>query len=177
MTVMGFTRLPRQEVSSRSTGRAGNAYFSATRLPETRAGRHRHDLSPLCSQSADLLRSQTRSLVDAAMLEVVTLAERHRRKMACMEAAIVEIDRLLSDYARRHGGRFIRYGSTAKGRMRVHSDVDIIADFDDADASQAACRYAEELCFAERMIPDVRPSVWISGRFIDAVLAEGVILS
>ncbi len=110
------------------------------------------------------------------MSEVITLAERHRRKMDRMHAAVVEIDLLLTAYARQHGGRFIRYGSSTKGGMRAHSDVDIIADFEDG-ASLKAASYAEELCFSHGLVPDVRPSVWTSGRFLKAVAADGVILA
>ena len=110
------------------------------------------------------------------MSDVVTLAERHRRKMEHMRLAIAEIDALLTDYARRNGGRFIRYGSTAKGRAMAHSDVDIIADFP-GDAGSEAASYAEELCFERDLKPDVRPSAYISNRFISNVATDGIILA
>ena len=109
------------------------------------------------------------------MSDVVTLAERHRRKMEHMRVAIAEIDALLTDYARRNGGRFIRYGSTAKGRATAHSDVDIIADFP-REAGFEAASYAEDLCFARDLKPDVRPSCWSSERFLARVAKDGVIL-
>lgn len=109
------------------------------------------------------------------MGDYVTLAERHRRKMEHMRASLEEIDGLLARYARRHGGRFIRYGSTAKGRAMAHSDVDIIADFAD-DASLGAASYAEELLIDRKLKPDVRPSAFVSDRFIALVAEDGVIL-
>ncbi len=81
---------------------------------------------------------------------VITLKERQARKMARMTRALVEIDASLLAYARQHGGRFIRYGSTATGRMRQHSDVDIIADFA-GELAGSAGSYAEEIC-AERSL-------------------------
>ena len=45
---------------------------------------------------------------------IVTLKERHRRKMERMAKAIVAIDAALTTYAREHGGRFIRYGASAR---------------------------------------------------------------
>ena len=95
---------------------------------------------------------------------ILTLKERHRRKMERMARAIVEIDAGLTAYAREHGGRFIRYGSTAVGRMREHSDVDIIADFPD-EASIDAAFFAETLCAAQEMKSDVRPSAYVSHAF------------
>ena len=107
---------------------------------------------------------------------IVTLKERHRRKMERMERAIVEIDAALTAYAREHGGRFIRYGSTAKGRMMQHSDVDIIADFPD-EASLAAASFAESLCYDKNMKPDVSASAYVSDRFKSKVVEEAVVLS
>lgn len=107
---------------------------------------------------------------------VLTLKQRHARKMDRMHQALVEIDASLLAYARRHGGRFIRYGSTATGRMRRHSDVDIIADFDDERAGPAAS-YAEDLCFEREMLPDVRAVTYASPELLARALAEGTILS
>ena len=107
---------------------------------------------------------------------VITLKQRHARKMARMDQALVEIDALLQAYARQHGGRFIRYGSTATGRMRQHSDVDIIADFDDARAGSAAS-YAEEVCFLKQMLPDVRAVTYASPELLARALEEGTVLS
>lgn len=84
------------------------------------------------------------------MSGVVPLAERHRRKLASMRRAIREIDALLTDYARQHGGRFIGFGSTATGRMKSNNDVDIIADFAGELAGPTAS-YAEEI-YAERSL-------------------------
>ena len=107
---------------------------------------------------------------------IVTLKERHRRKMERMAAAVVAIDAALTAYAREHGGRFIRYGSTAKGCMRQHSDVDIIADFPD-EASLEAASFAESLCHRHEMTPDVSASAYISDRFKAAVIGDAVVLS
>ena len=109
------------------------------------------------------------------MSGIVTLAERHRRKMEHMRVSIEEVDGLLRTYARQHGGRFIRYGSTAKGRAMAHSDVDIIADFDGSE-SFAAARYAERVCSERNLKPDVRPSAFVSERFTAQVSEGGVLL-
>lgn len=110
------------------------------------------------------------------MSEVVTLAERHRRKMERMRAAIAEIDALLTDYARRNGGRFIRFGSTATGHIMAHSDVDIIADFPGEQAA-AAAGFAEDLCHARGLKPDSWPGNYVSDKLMSRALAEGIILT
>ena len=107
---------------------------------------------------------------------IVTLKERHRRRMERMERAVVAIDAALTAYAREHGGRFIRFGSTAKGRMRAESDVDIIADFG-SDEAGCATTYAEEVCSAHGMPADARSIAYASPRLLDRALAEGVVLS
>ena len=107
---------------------------------------------------------------------VLTLKERHGRAMDRMARSIVEIDALLTTYAREHDGRFIRYGSTATGRMRRHSDVDIIADFAEDFAGQAAF-YADMICAARDIPSDVRPRHFVSDKLMARALAEGVLLS
>ena len=107
---------------------------------------------------------------------IVTLKERHRRKMERMEAAMVAIDAALLAYARERGGRFIRYGSTAKGRTRAHSDVDIIADFAFEEAG-CATTFAEEACSARGMPADARSIAYASPTLLHRALAEGVVLS
>ena len=80
---------------------------------------------------------------------------------------------MLSAYARRPGGRFIRYGSTATGRMRRHSDVDIIADFGDELAGPAAS-YAEDVCFEKEMLPDVRAVTYASPQLVARALTTNL---
>ena len=107
---------------------------------------------------------------------VVTLKERHRRRMERMAEAIVAIDAALTSYAREHGGRFIRFGSTADGRMRDHSDVDIIADFP-GEASLAAADFAERICFAAGMTPDTHPGAYLSARFKAEAEGRGLVIA
>jgi predicted nucleotidyltransferase len=107
---------------------------------------------------------------------VVTLKERHRRKIERMAQAVAAIDAALVAYARQNGGRFIRYGSTATGRMGHHSDVDIIADFALEQAGRATT-YAEEVCSSHGMPADARSIVFASPRLLDRALDEGVVLS
>lgn len=107
---------------------------------------------------------------------IVTLKERHRRRMERMERALVAIDAALLAYAREHGGRFIRFGSTAEGRMRDHSDVDVIADFP-GQASLAAADFAEDVCFINGMTPDVHAGLYVSPGFKAESVRRGLVLA
>lgn len=107
---------------------------------------------------------------------IVTLKERHRRRMDRMARAIDAIDAALTAYAREHGGRFIRYGSTAEGRMRAHSDVDIIADFP-GDSSLMAAGFAEDACFANDMTPDAHPGAFLTAEFKSEAERRGRVLA
>ena len=107
---------------------------------------------------------------------VVTLKERHRRRMEGMARAIAEIDAALTAYAREHDGRFIRFGSTAEGRMQPHSDVDIIADFA-GEASLAAADFAEAACLARGMTPDAHAGAYLSAAFKAEAERRGRVLA
>lgn len=105
---------------------------------------------------------------------VVTLAERHRRKLDGMRAALRTLDSALADYARQHGGRFIRFGSSASGALRPSSDVDIIADFERDEGK--ACRTAEYLCIDLGLMPDCRPAKWLTPTFVERAASNGILL-
>ena len=60
--------------------------------------------------------------------------------------------------------------------MRAHSDVDIIADFEDEKAGPAST-YAEEICARHDMPADVRAVYYTSPGLLDRALAEGIVLS
>lgn len=108
---------------------------------------------------------------------VRTLADRARARGERLAAALATLDRELAAYAKREGGRFIRYGSTVTGRAAAHSDVDIIADFADDERCLAACRFADDVCIRLKLTPDVRPSRWCSEKLLARANAEGVVLS
>jgi predicted nucleotidyltransferase len=108
------------------------------------------------------------------MTTVLTLAERRKRKLEGMREAMARLDERLAAYGRDHGGRFIRYGSSLTGRLHGASDVDILADFEDDRAAVEACRVADEICAALGLVPDSRPSGWMSDDFVARVRAEGI---
>ena len=107
---------------------------------------------------------------------IVTLKERHRREMERMARAIVDINAALAAYVRQHGGSFIRFGSTAEGRMRRHSGVDIFADFP-GEASLAAAVFAEGVCFAHGMTPDAQAGAYLSPHFKAEAERRGLVVA
>lgn len=115
-------------------------------------------------------------MVSRGMDTVVTLAERHRQKREAMHAALAAADDALATEARRLGGRFIRYGSTARGDHRVDSDVDLLADFPDDRVAVAACGIADHVCFDLGLRPDCRPTCWASAKLLARALSEGIVL-
>jgi len=56
------------------------------------------------------------------MQQIVTLAERKAAEAARRQAAVEALVPVLAACARAHGGRFLLYGSTARGTMKHDSD-------------------------------------------------------
>ena len=81
----------------------------------------------------------------------------------------------LSDYARAHGGRFLLYGSAARGDLRHDSDIDLLVDFPET-AQSAAWAFAEQACWDRGLEPDIRPLAWCSEPFRAHVLPGAVTL-
>ncbi len=63
------------------------------------------------------------------MRRIVTLPERKAAEAARRRAAVEAVLPELEAYARAHGGRFLLYGSAARGTMKHNSDVDLLLDF------------------------------------------------
>ena len=77
----------------------------------------------------------------------------------------------LSVFARDHGGRFILYGSLARGEARYDSDVDLLIYFPPAFEG-AAWRMAEDLCSRLDIELDIEPVAWCDPAFLAKVLAK-----
>ena len=67
------------------------------------------------------------------------------------------------------------FGSTARGDNRPDSDIDILADFDDADRV-AALDFVESACARLGLRCDVQPKAWCSPAFIARIAANALIL-
>ncbi len=105
-----------------------------------------------------------------------TLTERKRAKVAQMEAAVEALAAELAAYAREHGGRFILFGSAARGGLRHDSDVDVMVDFPRGLESEA-WQYAEERAWALGLKPDLSEKGWSGERLLGRVARDGRVLA
>ncbi len=102
---------------------------------------------------------------------VVTVSERKAAERARRMAAVAALRARLAAYAAAQGGRFLLYGSAARGTMRHDSDVDVLVDFP-PEAKAAAWEFVEDLGRELRVPVDVNYADWCSAGFlahIDAV--------
>ncbi len=110
------------------------------------------------------------------MERIVTLPERKAAEAARRRQAVEDLRAVLTAYARAHGGRFLLFGSAARGTMRYDSDVDILVDFS-PDALDDAWSFAERACFERRLEPDVTPYASCRGRFRERVAPDLQVLA
>lgn len=102
---------------------------------------------------------------------IVTIAERKQREADRRRQAAEEIARRLSEYATREGGRFLLYGSAARGTMTFTSDIDLLIDFPDGRLDDA-WRFAEQVVAEFGLSLDAMPLAWCKPAFRERVLAE-----
>ena len=110
-----------------------------------------------------------------SVMSFPTLTERKAAKVAAMAAAVEQLGAELAAYGREHGGRFVLFGSAARGELRDDSDVDILADFP-GEAGQPAWDYAEERGYALGLKPDVHLKAWVGRSLRDRIATEGRVL-
>ena len=106
---------------------------------------------------------------------IVTLSERKAARVARMRAALETLRVSLADYARANGGRFLIFGSAARGELRFDSDVDILVDFEEAALSRA-WSFAEGGCTRLDLTPDVLPLPWMTEAFVERASRGAVML-
>lgn len=102
---------------------------------------------------------------------IVTIAERRQREADRRTAAAAEIARRLADYGAREGGRFLLYGSAARGTMTSNSDIDLLIDFPESRLDDA-WRFAEQVVAEFDLSLDAMPLAWCKPAFRERVLAE-----
>ncbi|HVC63105.1 MAG TPA: nucleotidyltransferase domain-containing protein [Acetobacteraceae bacterium] len=110
------------------------------------------------------------------MDRIVTLAERKAAEAERRRQAVESLRAALTDYARAHAGRFLLFGSAARGTMRFDSDVDILVDFP-PDALDDAWNFAERACFERGLEPDITPFSSCKGRFRERVTPDLQVLA
>jgi len=106
------------------------------------------------------------------MTEIRTLKQRREDELARMREAIRTVERALARYAREHGGRYVIYGSVARGEYRPDSDIDIMVDFPD-DARLGAEMFAEDICWQNGLTPDVRGKAFCGDRLMERIARDG----
>jgi predicted nucleotidyltransferase len=105
-----------------------------------------------------------------------TLKERKANEADRRRRAVEDLRPALAEYARAHGGRFLLFGSAARGAMRYDSDVDIRVDFC-ADELHDAWAFAEYACWNRDLEPDIMPYTWCKSDFLAHVGADLVALA
>ena len=110
------------------------------------------------------------------MQRIVTLTERKAAEAVRRAEAVETLVPMLSDYARTHGGRYLLFGSAARGTMKYDSDVDILLDFP-ADAFGDAWNFAETACWDRNLEPDLLPYRWCKQPFLDHVTPDFRVLA
>ena len=103
----------------------------------------------------------------AAMYRSIESRKRDEaRRRAEVPAAL---EARLGEFARRRGGRYLLYGSLARGQARRDSDVDLLVDFP-PEFEAEAWRLAEDACAALKIESDIKPLAWCAKAFRDKVV-------
>ena len=105
------------------------------------------------------------------MDRVITLTERKRTEAGRRQRAVEALKPVLADYARKHGGRFILFGTARRQAMRYDSDVDILVDFS-PEQDAAAWEFAEHACWERGLEPDLMRRAWCKPSFLEHIAAD-----
>jgi predicted nucleotidyltransferase len=110
------------------------------------------------------------------MAPIVTLPELKAAEAARRSAAVADLTGVLAAYARAHGGRFILFGSAARGDMRFDSDADVLMDFPPRELDEA-WKFAEQACWDRSLELDLIPYRWCKPEFLDHAMRDAKALA
>ena len=91
-------------------------------------------------------------------------------------SSVAQIRAELSEHARRFGGRYVLFGSIARGEARFDSDLDILVDFPH-DSERGAWFHAEKACIEYGVRPDIHLASEASETLLTRVRHDGIVLS
>lgn len=106
---------------------------------------------------------------------IITIAERKARATARRRASIERVVAELRDYAARQSGRFLIFGSAAKGLVGEHSDLDVIVDFPPSE-QRKALDFLEDACLRHGVPCDPQGMPRDDSEFHQRVCDHAVIL-
>jgi predicted nucleotidyltransferase len=110
------------------------------------------------------------------MQRIITLTERKATEAARRTEAVEDLVPVLSEYARQHGGRFLLFGSAARGQMKFTSDVDLLMDFP-PETLDEAWKFAEAACWDRGLEPDLLPYGGCKPAFLDHIAPDIQVLA
>ena len=105
------------------------------------------------------------------MQRIITLTEQKAAEGLRRAASVASLVPVLTDYARRHGGRFLLFGSGARQDMTFASDVDLLLDFPN-EALTDAWSFAERACWDHGLEPDLLPYQGCKPEFLDHIAPD-----
>lgn len=111
------------------------------------------------------------SVAPTADREYPSLAHIQKLKAQGLMARARELETVLLAFARAHKGRYVLYGSLARGDAHRASDVDLLADFPPA-CEAAAFAHAEDSCRRLGLKLDLRRYGQCSDKFLAAIAAD-----
>ncbi|MGH7041314.1 MAG: nucleotidyltransferase family protein [Acetobacteraceae bacterium] len=103
------------------------------------------------------------------------LSERKAIRTAEKRAAVKALKEELAAYARARGGRYLLYGSAARGEVRYDSDIDLLVDFP-CEFENAAWNFAEQACAERGVDPDLNHAAWCRKKFLDHIALDVEVL-
>src|SRR5579864_7528960 len=104
-----------------------------------------------------------------------SMSERKAARVAEIRRALAVLRERLAEYARTHGGRFLLYGSAARGELRFDSDIDLLIDFPE-DRLSDGWRFAEDACRELDLKADLCPLAWCRDEFVAHISKHAVVL-
>lgn len=105
-------------------------------------------------------------------MEIVTLRERKAAAVAAKAAAIEAVCTELAVTASELGGRYLVFGSAARGELRHDSDLDLLLDFPSGEVLARAWDAAEEACGRRGLPCDIVALQDCDRAFLDHVFSE-----